>query len=144
MKFRITILFTISFCIFAISLSFHDYLGTRVIASAEAKNGDTFRVTQRWNGALDGYITDLVHTNPAGYVTTINLDGDDERYSEAPILFDEDNQSITVILSQGREKRISYLTITAEQASPVHPATRPKSKPEGSDKPQPEAEGRSR
>jgi hypothetical protein len=32
----------------------------------------------------------------------------------------------------------------AEQASAGQPATRPESKPEGSDKPQPEAEGRSR
>ena len=42
------------------------------------------------------------------------------------------------------ESYLKWLLLKAQQASAGQPATHPESKPEGGDKPQPEAEGRSR
>jgi hypothetical protein len=110
-----TIYIVTLFCACAIAFMLHAYLKSRIIASATTKNGDTFVVAQRWNGALDGYITDVVHTNRIGFVTIISLDGDDDRYSKVPMLVDEENQLLTIKLSHDREKRVSYKL--AEQAA---------------------------
>ena len=83
-------------------------LGTRTLGKITAASGDSFVVDQKWNGALDGFITDLVHTDPHGQVTTFTLDADDARYRFVPLSIDEINRIIHVELPENRNMHFSY------------------------------------
>ena len=84
------------------------YLRERTIGTIAATAGDSFVVTQYWNGGLDGFITDLVHTDLHGRVTTHTLDADDDRYRFVQLSMDEKERLITVKLSRNRSKSVSF------------------------------------
>lgn len=84
------------------------YLAERTIGSIDTTTGDSFVVTQYWNGGLDGFITDLVHTDHHGRVTTHTLDADDDRHRFVHLSMDETNRLITVKLSENRSKTVSF------------------------------------
>jgi hypothetical protein len=95
-------------CVTVLVYSVHLYLRTRIIGSVATSNGDKFVVLQSWNGGLDGFITNIVHTNSYGHATTYNLDADDDRYHQVPLMVDEENHCVKVSLSGNRVKRVSY------------------------------------
>ncbi len=84
------------------------YLRTRTVGTIAATTGDSFVVEQYWNGGLDGFITDVIHTDPQGRVTTHTLDADDDRYQAVPLRIDEPNQTLHVELSQNRNMHVPY------------------------------------
>ena len=84
------------------------HLMERTIGTIATADGDSFVVTQYWNGGLDGFITDLVHTDLHGRVTTHTLDADDDRYRFVQLSMDEKNRLITVKLSGNRSKSVSF------------------------------------
>ena len=108
MRKKYAILICLLFGMAALIVPLYLYLRTRVIGSSAATSGDLFVVTQGWNGALDGYNTDLQHTDPQGRVTRYSLDGDDARYHYVPITVDEQYRIFRVTLSDNRVKVISY------------------------------------
>ena len=91
------------------------YLRTRTVGTIAATTGDSFVVEQYWNGGLDGFITDAVHTDPQGRMTTHTLDGDDDRYQAVPLRIDEMNRTLRVELSQNRIKLVSYANTSPQR-----------------------------
>ncbi len=84
------------------------YLRERTIGRIVTTAGDSFEITQYWNGGLDGFITDLVHTDLHGRVTTRTLDGDDDRYRLVQLGVDENARLITVKFSEYRSKSVAF------------------------------------
>lgn len=84
------------------------YLRTRTVGTITASTGDLFVVTQTWNCGLDGYITELIHTDASNRVTTHTLDGDDVRSTAVPLSLDEKRRMIRVDLSPTRSRSVPY------------------------------------
>ncbi|MFA6174892.1 MAG: hypothetical protein WC701_14615 [Kiritimatiellales bacterium] len=78
-----------------------------VIASVSLANGNSFTVVQYWN-RTDFYSTELHHRCPDGNITVSTLDGDDRKSWKVPIAVDEQKRLVTVTLSGGRSRIVSY------------------------------------
>ena len=77
------------------------------IAYSKLPSGYTFRVIQYWN-RVDFYSTELHILYPFGREQTHTLDGDDAKSWRVPMKIDESNRVVSVTLSGGREKQVSY------------------------------------
>jgi hypothetical protein len=79
----------------------------KIIASANLPDGNSFTVVQYWNN-YDFYSTELHHRLPDGSMKVVTLDGDDRKSWKVPIAVDEQKRFVTVTLSGGRSRIVSY------------------------------------
>ncbi|MCX7717684.1 MAG: hypothetical protein N2111_04675 [Candidatus Sumerlaeaceae bacterium] len=77
------------------------------VGRAQTAAGDRFEVVHYWN-YFDFYDTVLVHTSPAGVVTSHTLDGDDSKTWHAPVTVNEADREVTVRLSGRRKVSVQY------------------------------------
>ena len=86
----------------------------------------------------------FIKSTQFGDIYVITFEDIDHSITNVPIIYDGKKPVILERNAMRFEISESNISTEAEQAGTGQPATRPESKSEGGDKPQPEAEGRSR